>query len=106
MMEAVLSTLIPEGTRGVVPHTGEFRALMAEAAAKRDLSGIDMERVNLEPMREAVRRAAADVTKAAVDAGRAVDPAAVRAAAEGRSFRKWSACTGRWPPWTRLRHER
>ncbi len=94
MMEAVLSTLIPEGTRGVVPHTGEFRALMAEAAATRDFSGIDMERVNLEPMREAVRRAAADVTKAAVDAGRAVDPAAVRAAAEGALVREMERLHG------------
>ena len=83
MMEAVLSTLIPDTGRRPEPHTGEFRALMAEASAGRDFSGIDMERVNLEPMRGAVRRAAVDVTGAAVDAGRAVDPAAVRAAAEG-----------------------
>lgn len=83
MMEAVLSTLIPDTDGGFVPHTGEFRAFMAELLASRpELSAVDADTVNLASMSGAVRQAATDVVQAASEAGRAVDPAAVRAAAE------------------------
>lgn len=82
MGQVVLSALIPSTGQVVEKNTSEFRTFLEDMSSRHPLSSIDADKVDLTSLSPEVGRIVNRMADEASEAGRAVDPAQLRSAAE------------------------